>query len=411
MSKLAQNDEKIKTLTQLLTKDNASKLALAKHLLELNLLLINELLEDEVCSLAGQRYSRDKPHNGKFSRWGSNPGSVRIGEERVPVSVPRVYDQENKENISLGNYKSLREAEPDELRLMNGLLHGLSTKDYGKVIRNFSDSFGLSKSSVSNRFIKQSTEAAREFNERDLSEHTFVALYIDGKYLAKQQMVIALGVTDQGDKLPLGFIQTSTENSRSIKELLSDLLSRGFSYDVGFLCLIDGAKGLRKAVDEVFGHEAIVQRCQWHKRENVLSYLSEKDKKHFKRKLNAAYLTEDYKEAKLRLEDISDELSRININACNSLKEGLEETLTIHRLELKSDFGKSFSTTNIIENLNSQLGKYLGRVKYWKTSDQRQRWLASALLEIENKMRKVDNYKILHLLVDAIKIEIKKRSQ
>jgi hypothetical protein len=126
MSKLAQNDEKIKTLTQLLAKDDASKLALAKHLLELNLLLINELLEDEVCSLAGQRYSRDKPHEGKFSRWGSNPGSVRIGEERVPVSVPRVYDQENKENISLGNYKSLREAEPDELRLMNGLLHGVS---------------------------------------------------------------------------------------------------------------------------------------------------------------------------------------------------------------------------------------------------------------------------------------------
>ena len=411
MSKIVQNDEKIKTISQLLSEDTTSKLALVKHYLELNILLVNELLEEEVRSLAGERYSRDKPHEGRYSRWGTNPGSVRIGEEKVNIAVPRVYDQESGENVSLNSYKDLRATEADEYRLMKGMLHGLSTNDYGKVIRSFADSFGLSRSSVSNRFIEQSKEAVKEFNERDLSMNNFIALYIDGKYLAKEQMVIALGVTDQGDKLPLGFIQTNTENSRSIKELLSDLTTRGFRYEDGLLCVIDGAKGLRKAVEEVFGKNAIVQRCQWHKRENVLSYLKESDKNTYKRKLNKAYSTEDYHEARYQLEDIIEELRHINIYASNSLKEGLEETLTIHRLGLKSDFGKSFSTTNIIENLNSQLVKYIGRVKYWKTSDQRQRWVASALLEIEKKMRKVDNFKKLQNFVDVIKNEIDKRNK
>lgn len=411
MSKIVQNDEKIKTISQLLSEDTTSKLALAKHYLELNLLLVNELLEDEVRSLAGERYSRDKPHEGRYSRWGSNPGSVRVGEEKVNISVPRVYDQESGENVSLNSYMELRATEADEYRLMKGMLHGLSTNDYGKVVRSFADSFGLSRSSVSNRFIEQSKEAVKEFNERDLSMNNFIALYIDGKYLAKEQMVIALGVTDQGDKLPLGLIQTHTENSRSIKQLLTDLIARGFRYEDGLLCVIDGAKGLRKAVEEVFGKNAIVQRCQWHKRENVLSYLKESDKNTYKRKLNKAYSTEDYQEARYQLEDIIEELRHINIYASNSLKEGLEETLTIHRLGLKADFGRSFSTTNIIENLNSQLVKYIGRVKYWKNSDQRQRWVASALLEIEQKMRKVDNFKKLQNFVDVIKKEINKRNQ
>jgi len=410
MSKLVQKNENIKTLSQLLEQESSTKIGLIRHYLHLVVLLVNELFDDEVSSLAGERYSREKPYEGRYSRWGSNPGSVRIGEEKVPVRVPRVYDQNNGENVSLDSYKELRQTEPDEYKLLKGLLHGLSSGDYGSVVSNFTDSFGLSRSSVSKRFIEQSTEAVKEFSERDLSSNNFIALFIDGKYLAREQMVIALGVTEQGEKIPLGFIQTNTENSRSIKQLLTDLISRGFSCEGGLLCVIDGAKGLRKAVEDVFGRDAVIQRCQWHKRENVLSYLKESDKAIYKKKLNSAYATEDYKEARLRLEEIIEELKHININASNSLKEGLEETLTIHRLGLKADFGKSFSTTNIIENLNSQLVKYIGRVKYWKTSDQRQRWVASALLEIEQKMHRVNNYSDLHVMQGAIKKEIEKRN-
>jgi transposase-like protein len=410
MSKIAEKEEKIKTLSQALEKDTITQLSLAKYFTEASLLLINELLESEVSSLAGEKYSRDKPHEGRYFRWGKNPGSVRIGEEKVPLNIPRVYDREHEQNVSLENYRKLKEAEPDEQRLLKGILYGLGTGDYGDVVRSFTDSFGLSRSSVSRRFVERSTEAVKEFYERDLSVNRFIALFIDGKYLAKEQMVIVLGVTDQGEKIPLSFIQTNTENSRSIKQLLTDLISRGFKCEDGLLCVIDGAKGLRKAIEEVFGTKAVVQRCQWHKRENVLSYLKESDKEIYKKKLNRAYSTEDYEGARLQLEDIIEELRGINIYASNSLKEGLEETLTIHRLGLKADFGKSFSTTNIIENLNSQLVKYIGRVKYWKTSDQRQRWIASALIEIEHKMRRVDNFRNLDKMQNAIRKEIENRN-
>lgn len=409
MDKIGQKNENIKTLTQLLEQDSTTKLALAKHYLELNLLLINELLDDEVRSLAGERYSRDKPHNGRYSRWGSNPGSVRIGEDKVRIDVPRVYDHETYTNKGLDSYNELRNIEPDEDKLLRGILFGLSTNDYQGVVNNFTDSFGLSRSSVSRRFIEASTEAVKEFSERDLSSYNFIAMMIDGKYLAKEQMVIALGITVEGDKIPLGFIQTNTENARSIKQLLTDIVSRGFKYEEGLLCCIDGAKGIRKALEDVFGKEAIVQRCQWHKRENVLSYLKDSDKEKYRKKLSNAYSTEDYHGAMYKLESIIDELKPINIYASNSLKEGLEETLTIHRMGLKASFGKSFSTTNIIENLNSQLRKYIGRVKYWKTSDQRQRWVACALLEVEKRMRKVDNYSNLYEMKLAIKKEIDSR--
>ncbi|MFW5872175.1 MAG: IS256 family transposase [bacterium] len=411
MEKIAQKKEKIKTISELLQKDEMTKLAMIKHCLELNVMLINELLEDEVTSLAGDRYSREKPHDGRYSRWGTNPGSVRIGEEKVKINVPRVYDNQSHCNTGLENYKSLRDTEPDEYRLMKGVLNGLSTSDYKEVISHFIDSFGLSRSSVSNRFIEQSSELVKEFSERDLSCHDFIALVIDGKYLAREQMVIALGITHKGEKIPLGFIQTSTENARSIKQLLSDLISRGFSYDDGIFCIIDGAKGLHKALVETFGNKAVIQRCQWHKLENILSYLKESDKDKYRKRLNEAYATQDYNEALNKLEDIWLDLEPINISAANSLKEGLEETLTIHRLGLKKDFGRSFSTTNVIENVNSQIKKYLGRVKYWKTSDQRRRWLACALLEAEKKMRKVDNFRNLHLLKETVRKEIEKRNQ
>lgn len=411
MSKLIQRNEKIKTLCQALENDKITQLTMAQFYAEASLLLINQLLENEVSSLAGERYSRDKPQDGRYCRWGTNPGSVRIGEEKVPVNVPRVYDREKEHNISLKNYKKLKAVEPDEHKLLKGILYGLSTGDYGNVVKSFTDSFGLSRSSISRRFIEHSAEAVKEFYERDLSANKYIALFIDGKYLAKEQMVIVLGVTEQGDKIPLSFIQTNTENSRSIKQLLTDLISRGFNYEDGLLCVIDGAKGLRKAIEEVFGRKAVIQRCQWHKRENVLSYLKESDKEAYKKKLNRAYATEDYLEARLQLEDIIEELKGINVWASKSLEEGLEETLTIHRLGLKADFGKSFSTTNIIENLNSQLVKYIGRVKHWKTSDQRRRWVAGALLEIEQKMRRVDNFSKIDNIKETIRKEIEKRNQ
>jgi transposase-like protein len=274
------------------------------------------------------------------------------------------------------------------------------------VIDYLEEGFGLSKSSVSSKFIKASEECLKEFEQRDISEHKLVAVFIDGKYLMRQQMVIVLGITEQGEKVVLGFVQTTTENSKSIGELFVQLKQRGMQYHEGLLFIIDGSKGLKKAIEEQFGEKAIIQRCTWHKRENVLSYLAENLHDEIKKEYHQALGETAYESAKEAMEQLIKKLKKINMQAGRSLEEGLEELLTLHKLDVNEDFSISFSTTNCIESLNSQLKKYVGRVTNWSSSDQRYRWVATALLKIETRMKKVDNFKQIKELKKAIQKHI-----
>ena len=384
-----------------------TQISLFSNYLEVAKILANQMLEEEVKEKAGERYNREKPSSGRYSRWGSNPGSIRVGEEKVKIKVPRIHDNQSLVTESPGSYQKLRSIELPSEALMKKIILGLSQHDYQEVVKMGIESFGLSQSTVSKAFIEESTKALEEFEKRDLGLYDFIALVLDGKYLSKENIVIALGITISGEKIPLGFIQTTTENSKAVKGLLKDLLRRNFKYTEGILALVDGSKGLRKAIDETFGKYALVQRCQWHKRENVLSYLSQEHQDQYKGKLQRAYSEPDYKTASSKLKEIITELMKINRSAARSLEEGLEETLTIHRLGLVEQLGRSFTTTNLIENLNSQLKKYLGRVKRWMNSEMRSRWMAVALLQIEKRMRKVNNYEKLHLLRLALKTELK----
>lgn len=384
-----------------------TQLSLFSNFLEVAKILANQMLEDEVKEKAGERYDREKPSSGRYSRWGSNPGSIRIGEEKVKIKVPRIHDNQKMVTESPESYQRLRTIDlPSEI-LMKRIILGLSQHDYQEVVKMGLESFGLSQSTVSKAFIEESTKALEEFEKRDLGLYDFIALVIDGKYLSKENTVIALGITISGEKIPLGFIQTTTENSKAVKGLLKDLIRRNFKYTEGILVLVDGSKGLRKAIDETFGKYALLQRCQWHKRENVLSYLSKEHQDQYRGKLQRAYNEPDYHIAKTKLKEIITELMKINRSAARSLEEGLEETLTLHRLDLVEELGRSFTTTNLIENLNSQLKKYIGRVKRWMNSGMRSRWMATALLQIEKRMRKVNNYEKLYLLRTAIKTELK----
>lgn len=397
-------DNKIekKNLEWLLSQPRDMQLELFSNLVEVMKLYYNQLMEDEIRSKAGERYSR----SGEFSRWSSNPGSIRIGSEKVKVDVPRLFNKLTGKTETPEYYEKLHSIEMPSEEVLKKIILGLSQCDYEKVTRSLTDSFGLSQSSISRRFIEESSKALEEFEKRDLSNYEFLAIVIDGKYLSRDNVVIALGVTSMGVKVPLGFVQTTTENSTAVKGLLQGLIERGFSFTGGLLALLDGSKGLRKAVDEVFGEFVIVQRCQWHKRENVISYLSEKEKPVFKGKLQRAYSEPLYEEAKIRLFEIRDELKKINRSAANSLEEGLEETLTMHRLGLVEELGRSFTTTNMIESLNSQLARYLRNVKNWNNSEMKSRWVAAALLEIETRLRRVNNYNKLYLLKSAIKAEL-----
>ena len=378
--------------------------SLFNHYIELSKLLANQLFEEEIHQKAGLKYEHSLR---QYSRWGSNPGSIRLGRERIKMKIPRLYNKKESKTESLESYKKLKEISSPTDELIKKIIFGISQKNYSEVSRLTAESFGLSQSSISKSFVEESKKLLSEFEERDLGNYDFVGLAIDGKYLRKQQVVIALGITIEGMKLPIGFIETTTENSESIKGLLQDLIRRNFRFKEGIFVMVDGAKGLSKAVKSTFGEYALIQRCQWHKRENVISYLPENEKERFKRKLQRAYNEPNYEEAKMKLYETRIELEKVNRNAAKSLDEGLEETLTLHRLGLVEELGKSFTTTNIIENLNSQLSSYLRKVKHYSTPDMRARWVAVSLMQIENRMRRINNYDKLYLLRKALKTELK----
>ncbi len=386
------------------------KISLLQNHLSICQIMINELLEEEVTQKAGARYSREKPYDGRYSRWGFNPGSVRIGDQKLKVDVPRIYDNDQDKNTMLNRYEDLKQLPEPSEQLINGVLLGLSMRDYAKVIDHLGEGFGMSKSSLSRSFIDRTEEKLKEFESRSLDPLQIIALFIDGKYLSKEQIIICMGVTLQGEKIPLGFVQAATENSGPIKDMLGNLRERGLAWEEGLLCVIDGSKGIRKAIEESFGDKAIIQRCQWHKQENILKYIPEKDQVAIKRKYQKSINKESYKEARESLIDLKRDLEQINVSAARSLEEGMEDILTLHRLGLNEDFPKSFATTNCIENLNSQIGKYLNKVKFWKNSKERYRWIAAALLEIELKMRKVNNFRELDKMQKIIKKEIQKRT-
>lgn len=230
-------------------------------------------------------------------------------------------------------------------------------------------------------------------------------LLLDGKTFAGDQMVIALGVTVTGEKRILGLVQTATENRRVCAAFLRELEERGFraAKDHQLLVVLDGAKGLRAAVRDVFGDDVPVQRCQWHKRENVVSYLPKGEQPKWRRKLQAAYAHASYADAKHALERLARELALVNESAARSLEEGLEETLTLHRLGVFPEMGTSFKTTNLIESVMARVEARTSRVDRWKTSDQKLRWCAAALLLVEKQFRRVRGYRKLNLLRGALR--------
>ena len=383
------------------------QMELFSHITEISKLIANQFFQDEVHQKAGIRYERVSSEEQNYSRWGSNPGSIKIGDERVRMRIPRLYNTETKKTEGLENYKKLREIETPADELVRKIIFGLSEKNYGQVAKTTFGSFGLSQSTVSRQFIEESKKTLEEFENRDLGKYDFIGLVIDGKYLQREQVVIALGITIDGIKIPLGFIHTTTEDNISIKGLLKDLIRRNFSFTEGIFTITDGSTGLIKAVKETFGKYALSQRCVWHKRENVVSYLPKDIQKHYRGKMQRAYNEPEYEVAKRKLYEIRIELETINRSAANSLDEGLEETLTLHKLGLVEQLGKSLMTSNTIESLNSQISKYAGKVTKWSSSNMRGRWIAVSLMQIEKRLNRIVGHDNLYLLRIAIKDQLK----
>ena len=375
-------------------------LAMIQALIPLGLKAVEDALIAEVAALAGPRYARDEDRSA-LVRWGAQRGSIYLADQKLPIAVPRVRDQREGHEIPLATYAQLQQPRAQDAGLFRRVLGGISCREYEAAAEAVPEAFGLARSSVSRRFVRASAHELRRLHERRLDDAEWLVLVLDGKSFADDQLLVALGVTATGEKRILGMVQTASENKRVVASFLRELGDRGFPLDRPLLVVLDGSKGMGAAVRDVLG-DVPVQRCQWHKRENVLSYLAKQDQPAWPRKLQAAYAHPTYADAKRALERLYRELRLKNESAAASLAEGMEETLTLHRLNVFPELGMSFKTTNLIESVMSRIEARTRRVTRWRTSDQKLRWCASALCAMERQFRRVKNHRHLHLLKQAL---------
>src|SRR4030095_4050311 len=292
------------------------------------------LMQEEVRELVGERSQRQAERTA--NRWGNEQGYCVVMGQKVPIQRPRVRTVEDKE-VRLGSYEMFHRGEPLTETVWEKLMLGLSTRKYDQAVRQFTEAYGLEKSAVSEHFIEASRAKLQDMMESRLDKTRLCALLIDATPFEGQQMVAALGVGVDGRKTILGLRQGATENATVVGELLGDLVERGLDFTQPRLYVLDGGKALTAAVKKHAGESAAIQRCQVHKRRNVLDHLTDEQKPGVAKKLNAAYALEAYDAAKLALNTLHRELMDLNPSAARGLGEGMERTLTCTRFHFRLD--------------------------------------------------------------------------
>jgi putative transposase len=358
--------------------------------------LMDLLMQEEVRELVGERSQRQAER--KANRWGSERGYCVVMGQKVPVERPRVRSTDDQE-VRLGSYELFHRGEPLTETVWEKLMLGLSTRKYGQAVREFTEAYGLEKSAISEHFIEASREKLQGMMERRLDKTRLCALLIDATPFEGQQMVAALGIAQDGRKMILGIRQGATENATVVGELLGDLVSRGLDFTEPRLYVLDGGKALTAAVKKHAGESAAIQRCQVHKRRNVLDHLTDEHKPAVAKRLHAAYALEDHAAAMQALNALHRELMDINPSAARSMAEGMEETLTVHRLHVPMQLRKTLASTNVIESAFSIVEQVCKNVKRWHGGDQRERWVGSGLLVAQKQFRKVTGHKQIPALI------------
>lgn len=358
------------------------------------------LMQQEVEQLAGPKSGVQVER--KAYRWGNEQGWCRVDGQKVPIQRPRVRGIESGE-LQLGSYRLLQHDPQFQPKLWRDLMLGLSTRTYGRAVRKFASAYGIEKSVVSEQFIEVSRRKLRELLERPLGELNLCVVMIDGIEFDGVTLVVALGISKDGRKTILGLRQGASENATVVGELCADLEDRGVDFTQPRLYVLDGAKALSVAVKKRAGESALLQRCQLHKRRNVLRHLPEEQQPFLEQKLIAAWEMSGYAEAKRALQNVGLELERINPSAARSLAEGLEETLTVHRLGVPELLRKTLFSTNPIESAFSVVEAQCRKVKKWQGGDMKLRWVASGLLFAEGQFHRVQGYRHVPQLAAAIR--------
>lgn len=361
-------------------------------------------LESELDLLCGDRYRHS---NHAMTRWGNQPGSIILGGQRVAVHRPRVRNRSTNEEVIPRTYARFQDPGRFDAAVFQEGLKRVSQRDYAKGLPKIAASFGVSKAAVSRSWIKSTEKQLNRLLNRDLAPLNIVAVFIDGKRFAKLGVVVALGVGADGKKHVLGIYQSSTENSAACLQLLEGLERRGLPVR-DLLFIVDGGSGLNKALDEKYAvsdpaqRRAYRVRCHIHKWRNLEDVLDEKAQKEAAPLYWAIRDARDMTTARSCSDALEASLSRHNPSALRSYQEAKEDLLAIHRLQIGAYLKKFFSTTNAIESLNSLLEEDLRRVKRWRDGPHFQRWLATACLQNEKRMRKIRGHAGLPALVVRI---------
>ena len=378
------------------------------HLLrEAGLSLMRLVMEEEVRHLAGERHEQ---HEGRLAhRWGKEDGYCVVDGQKVPIKRTRLRNKENREQ-RLGSYEIFQRSGPLQKTVWDKMMRGLSTRNYGAVVKEFHQAYGVEKSAVSENFIQASRAKVKELMERPLGQLRLCAVLIDGTPFKDRQMIVALGIGCDGSKTVLGLREGATENATVVSALLSDLIERGLDFSTPRLYILDGGKALHAAVRRHAGEAAFIQRCQVHKKRNVVDHLPDEYKADVRRKMQKAYAMVDYGDAKRALERLHRELTDLNPSAARSLEEGMEETLTVHKLRLPEQLRRTLSSTNVIESAFSIVETVCRNVKRWRVGDQIERWVGSGLLVAQRQFRKVIGFRQIPQLLSALTDAVAKKS-
>ncbi len=370
--------------------------------------VLTELMAEEVEDVVGPKGRHDVDRAAV--RHGHEAGQVTLGGRRVPVQRPRVRATDGSGEVAMSTYAHFADRDPLTKVVLEQLLAGVSTRRFARTRELVGEAVteaerSASKSAVSREFVGRTGEHLRALMARSLADVRLAALMLDGLELKGRCCVVALGVSTDGVKVPLGLWDGSTENKRVCVELLADLVDRGLDCDQGVLVVLDGAKALRAAVDAVFGHVP-VQRCVRHKERNVLDHLPERDRAGVKRRLRAAWKLSDHRPAIERLEALADELAHSHPGAAASLREGMAETLTVTRLGIRGALKRTLESTNPCESMIECVRRTSRNVKRWQSGDMALRWTAAGMLEAEQQFRKVIGYRDLAKLAIAIERDL-----
>jgi len=363
-------------------------------------MLILAAMTSEAEGIAGRKHSRLSEREAHW--WGRQKGYAYFAGRKIELPHPRVRGKDGRET-PLETYRAFQNPARMEAAVAQRLLVNVSARNYEKAVDQFIEGYGVRKSSVSRHFVAATARQLREFMERDLSGLNLCALFMDGIGFADHLLVVALGLDVEGRKHVLGLWEGATENEAVCRALVEDMARRGLNMTGNYLFVLDGSKALRKAVTRAFGQDVAIQRCQAHKRRNVRGHLPLEHQAAMDARIRSAYNMSSHEEARKSLELTAKYLDRLNPSAAASLREGMEETLTVHKLRVPETLRKTLATTNPIESAFSITRHITGRVKRWRNGNMVQRWAVAALLEAEMKFRRVKGHRDLPKLLLTLK--------